>query len=387
MSKLNLSWYIKKYGEEEGKKRFDNRKNTVNTLEWYVNNFGEEEGKRRYDDKNKNIGKSSVGKNSLEGFIKRYGEIDGKIKYEEFVNKSKHTKEKYIKEFGENIGKDKWENYVDKKKSTSKRSIDYWLNVFDGDYDLALRNQKSYQSRGEDFYVNLYGEDKGKQKWDDRKSDQSDKISKLMLDKDNRDKHILSRDNFIIKYGEDVGNKKWEEHLKNRKNFRTTYNDFILKYGEDEGKQKWKEHIFKIIKIDPTYSKVSQLLFDDIYNLLDDNMKNNIYYGSLNKEYFIYNKDSKKIFYYDYVMNDIKLIIEFNGDYWHANPTIYVDDFYHTIRKMTAKDIWEAQKYKNKLAENKGYQVIEIWESDYRKDKNSVKNLCLDIIKNKYKKT
>jgi len=212
------------------------------------------------------------------------------------------------------------------------------------------------------------------------------KISKLMLDKDNRDKHILSRDNFIIKYGEDVGNKKWEEHLKNRKNFRTTYNDFIFKYGEDEGKQKWKEHIFKIIKIDPTYSKVSQLLFDDIYNLLDDNMKNNIYYGSLNKEYFIYDKDSKKIFYHDYVMNDIKLIIEFNGDYWHANPNIYVDDFYHTIRKMTAKDIWAAQRYKNKLAENKGYQVIEIWESDYKKDKKFIKNYCLNVIKNKYKK-
>jgi hypothetical protein len=368
MSKLNLNWYIKKYGEEEGKRRFDNRKNTVNTMEWYINNFGEEEGKRRYDDKNKNIGKSSVGKNSLKGFIKRYGEINGKIKYEEFVNKSKHTKEKYIKEFGENIGKDKWENYVDKKKLTSKRSIDYWLNLFDGDYDLALKNLKSYQSRGEDFYVNLYGEDEGKHKWDDR------------------DKHILSRDNFIIKYGEDIGNKKWEEHLKNRKNFRTTYNDFISKYGEDEGKQKWKEHIFKIIKIDPTYSKVSQLFFDDIYNLLDDNMKNNIYYGSLNKEYFIYDEDSKKIFYYDYVMNDIKLIIEFNGDYWHANPNIYVDDFYHTIRKMTAKDIWTAQQYKNKLAENNGYQVIEIWESDYRKDKNYIKNYCLDVIKNKYKK-
>jgi len=50
MSRINLSWYIKKYGEEEGKRRFDNRKNTINTLEWYVNNFGEDEGKRRYDD-------------------------------------------------------------------------------------------------------------------------------------------------------------------------------------------------------------------------------------------------------------------------------------------------------------------------------------------------
>lgn len=53
---------------------------------------------------------------------------------------------------------------------------------------------------------------------------------------------------------------------------------------------------------------------------------------------------------------------------------------------MSASDIWIAQQYKNKLAENNGYQIIEIWEDDYKKDKNVIKNVCLYVIKNKYKK-
>lgn len=386
MSKMNLKWYIRKYGEEEGVKKFNNRKNVVNTLEWYIDKYGELEGNKKYSEKNKNIGDSSKDKNTLNGFIKRYGEENGKNKYNEFVNKSKHTKEKYIEEFGIEIGNKKWEEYLTNKKLTSKRSIDYWLNVFDGDYELAIKNLQSYQSRGENFYIELYGEEEGKEKWKSRKLDQSDKISKLMLDKDNRDKHILSRENFILKYGEKDGNIKWEEHLKNRKNFKTIYNDFILKYGEDLGKQKWKEHIYKVIKINPYCSKISQIFFNDIYNSLENSMQNNVYYGSLNKEYFIYDEKSKNIYYYDFVMDDIKLIIEFNGDYWHANPNIYIEDFYHPIKKMIAKEIWLIQKYKNDLAKSKGYEVIEIWEKDYKIDKNLIKNFCLDIIKNKYRK-
>ncbi len=377
----DINWYIKKYGELIGREKFLNRVNTINTLEWYINKFGENEGRNRYNEKNKRVGSKSIGRNTLNGFIERYGEFDGKNKYNDFLLKSKHTKEKYISIYGIEEGEKKWLEYVDNKKITSKRSIKYWLKIFDGDYELAKESLMIVQSRGEDFYCIKYGEKIGTEKWENRKSDQSDKISKLMLNKENRDKHILSEKNFILKYGEELGKEKWKEHLNNRKNFKTTYDLFIKEHGEEIGNQKWKEYIYKIININPYVSNISQELFNSIYNNLD--IKNDIYFGNLNNEYFIYDEKNKKINYYDFVINDIKLIIEFNGDFWHANPKIYSKDFYHPILKKTAIEIWESQNYKNNVAEEHGYEIVEVWESDYKKDKTNIIDYCLNKIKNK----
>jgi hypothetical protein len=377
----NLNWYIRKYGEIEGNDRFLNRKNTINTLEWYIDKHGEEEGLKRYNEKNKRVGERSVNRNTKSGFIERYGEEEGERRYTEFLLKSKHTKEKYMEIYGTVEGEKKWAKYVYNKKITSRRSIEYWLKVFDGDYELANESLIMSQSRGEKFYVDKFGETIGLQKWENRKNDQSHKISQLMTIKENRNKHILSEDNFILKYGIELGKEKWKQYLKNRKNFRTTYEEFINKHGEDIGNQKWKEHIYKIVHKSSYVSKVSQELFDSLHEALE--LKDDVYYGSLNKEYFLYDENNKKINYYDFTMTDIKLIIEFNGDFWHANPHIYSEDFYHPILKKTAAEIWEMQEYKNNLAKCCGYDIIEVWESDYRKDKICVINDCLNKIKNK----
>lgn len=385
MGKLDLKWYIRKYGDDEGNKRFNNRKNVPNTLEWYINRYGEDEGNLKYIEKNKKVGLTSLGKNTLDGFIKRYGEEIGTKRYDIFVNKSIHSKEKYLKIY-ENDGEKKWEEYIKLKKLTSKRSIDYWLKIFDGDYELANENLKLYQSRGLDFYICKYGEDEGNKKWNDRKNDQSKKISILMLDENNREKHKITKEKFLIKYGLELGNIKWDEHVKNRKNFRTLFESFILKFGEEEGKQKWKEYFCNNIRNTDSYSKISQTMFDNVYNNIDDNMKNDIYYATLNKEFYLYNNENNKLYYYDFVMNDIKLIIEFHGDFWHANPNIYYENYYHPIKKMTAKEIWKEQENKNNYARTMNYEIIEIWEKDYYKNKNDVLTYCINIINNKFNK-
>ena len=51
--------------------------------------------------------------------------------------------------------------------------------------------------------------------------------------------------------------------------------------------------------------------------------------------------------------------------------------------KKTAGEIWESQNYKNSLDKDNGYEIIEIWENDYRKDKIGVIDNCLNKIKNK----
>lgn len=55
-------------------------------------------------------------------------------------------------------------------------------------------------------------------------------------------------------------------------------------------------------------------------------------------------------YYYDYTDQTNRVIIEFNGDYWHSHPN------------NVEKDI-----KKRRLAEDNGYKVFYIWESEYAK--------------------
>lgn len=67
---------------------------------------------------------------------------------------------------------------------------------------------------------------------------------------------------------------------------------------------------------------------------------------------------------YDLLVFD-NVLIEVNGDYWHANPNIYKKgDIFNA--DMTSEQIWAKDDYKKLLAENLGYTLITIWESDIK---------------------
>lgn len=82
----------------------------------------------------------------------------------------------------------------------------------------------------------------------------------------------------------------------------------------------------------------------------------------------------KFTFFYDFLITNEKLIIEVNGDYWHANPEIYKqNDILHFPNNVykTANEIWEKDKIKKELANFNGYKLIYIWEKELIKIKNS----------------
>ena len=67
---------------------------------------------------------------------------------------------------------------------------------------------------------------------------------------------------------------------------------------------------------------------------------------------------------YDFALPD-KILIEVQGDYWHANPLLYkADDFFARDGGITAEEIWRRDAEKKQHAESKGFKVIYIWESD-----------------------
>jgi hypothetical protein len=80
---------------------------------------------------------------------------------------------------------------------------------------------------------------------------------------------------------------------------------------------------------------------------------------------------------FDIYIPKYNLLVEYNGDYWHCNPTKYGGDYLNVKKNKTAKEIWEYDKNKLYLAKKYNYICEVIWETDYKKNNN----IILDIIK------
>jgi G:T-mismatch repair DNA endonuclease (very short patch repair protein) len=90
-----------------------------------------------------------------------------------------------------------------------------------------------------------------------------------------------------------------------------------------------------------------------------------------------------KWFYPDIVI-DKKIIVEFFGDYWHANPKIYkMNDIVH--HKKSAFNIWEDDKKRIEILKNKGYKILIVWQTDYLNNKEEIINKLLLEIKSEKK--
>ena len=80
---------------------------------------------------------------------------------------------------------------------------------------------------------------------------------------------------------------------------------------------------------------------------------------------------------YDFVYGN--KIIEFNGDFWHANPNKYdADD--HIRDGMLAKDIWEKDAIKKRVAEAEDFEIFVVWENEFRKYPEETIKKCIDFI-------
>ena len=75
----------------------------------------------------------------------------------------------------------------------------------------------------------------------------------------------------------------------------------------------------------------------------------------------------KHYFFYDYRIKDTNILIEFQGDYWHANPDLYksTDLIKYPQGEVFAEDVWKKDKEKYLAAKNKGMLLIYVWESEF----------------------
>lgn len=169
----------------------------------------------------------------------------------------------------------------------------------------------------------------------------------------------------IKRYGKIEGTIRYENMCKNLSNSQSL-NGFINRYGIDEGNKKYIETIIK--RCSNTYtSKESLILFKKIYKKIRKYLqRNEIYWGiSGSKEYFLYNKDSKKVFFYDFTIPRLKIIIEYHGKRYHPNPKWDQEKWNKwNFMGLNAKEKRDIDVYKNKVAENYGFEVIEIFSDE-----------------------
>lgn len=100
-----------------------------------------------------------------------------------------------------------------------------------------------------------------------------------------------------------------------------------------------------------------------------------------------YNKHYKRIYSprADICIESKKIVIEVNGDIWHANPKLYKKNdllpaTYWSNKQMTAKDVWKKDKIKRKHIESFGYRIIYVWDKDFNHNKNKTLQRLLDEI-------
>ena len=86
---------------------------------------------------------------------------------------------------------------------------------------------------------------------------------------------------------------------------------------------------------------------------------------------------------------ELKIIVEYNGDFWHCNPNSWNSSDYNKAIRMTAGEKWELDRNRRFFLKREGYVVIVVWEHEWKSNKDLViKKIENEISKKReYRKT
>lgn len=235
--------------------------------------------------------------------------------------------------------------------------------------------------------INKWGKELGGKKWKeycDKHSKIASKqtfIDKYGLEKGLKiyhDSRAITKQGMIKKYGKEIGLEKWNNYCE-RQRYTCSLEYFIKEYGEKNGKEKFNNFCEQRINNggwqSKSYSQISNNLFNIIKKYLNKyNINDDLLFGE--NEFYIRNNIKNIGYQLDFYDKTKNLIIEFQGDYWHANPKLYDKKFINEVKHLTSEEIWEYDKNKKdficKELNNPIY--LQIWESDYRSNPNKVIN-------------
>ena len=242
--------------------------------------------------------------------------------------------------------------------------------------------------------ISKYGEKEGTARWEQYKQKQAYsnsfeyKQQKHGWTKEDFVKYNASRAvtliNMVSKYGERDGIKKWEDYCE-RQAYTNTKAYFIEKYGIEIGMEKYKQiNKEKAVNDPEILAHKLGITIDEAVDIIV--MRQSRFFSSnLELEFVNALEQSVGTLEYTnltkpfgkwshllgtYVVFDIKhknCIIEFNGDYWHANPRLFLPEA--VIRGKKARDIWERDELKLQTARALGFRTFVVWESNFKTNK------------------
>lgn len=328
--------YVLRYGEKEGRLRYCNKiKQNIYDVEGIANNKNISifEAEKIVEDRKKRGG------NSISLFHKNNPELVKK-------------KKMFCKEYWINLGYNEQEAEL-KRIETIKNRTDKGRAVIKNNISKMTDEEYKHYNRSQNPTCFEY--------WFKRGYDSSI-ISDLIK---NYNKKItgLSKDVWLEK-----NNGTEEDWIKFNKKRNKKRFDTITKYGD------------KSIKA----SKESMKVFSPIICWLKEelHLKEKVYVGyGDSQEYWL--ADSTKYYYsYDFCIPKFNIIIEFNGERWHPRKNrMDLSDYENWTMlgesNVTAEEKENSDKLKIDKAKEKGFNVLEIWDST---DLETNIELCKNFI-------
>ena len=251
-----------------------------------------------------------------------------------------------------------------KIKSQRKFNVEYWLErgMSLDEAQIKIKDfQKENSSRRKKFFGVTWNQYEYWMKKENLTEKQAkEKVSDLQK--------TFDLEKLIDRYGDIEGAKRYNEMCKNLAHSQSL-NGFIERYGKEIGNERYREAIAKRCS-NSWVSKESIIFFIKIYKKIREKIeRNHIHWGiGGSKEYFIYDPGSTKIFFYDFTIPSIKLILEYHGKRYHPNPKWNTEKWEKwDFMGMDADTKRNFDLYKNKVAEDLGFEVIEIFSDDLKK--------------------
>lgn len=291
------------------------------------------------------------------------------------------------------------------------------VKVTDNNYELGIHKKFCTLSCSNSF--NKMGDKNpmfNKSSWSKGKTKETDARIKSSAEKNSGDKHYnfgknlteehknkikKSLDNDLMrnklkkpikqKYQEKYG-ELWEIHynvfLEKMKKV-NTLEWFINNFGEQEGLNYYKKRSDNLKKNshivthpenfkNKAFSKISQELFWVLYSEIKKTYKK-IYFAELNNEHSC----STGSYCFDFVVIDNKKIIEFNGDKFHPRENLNSAELeiWSTPHGIPGIIISNRDKIKKEKSHNNGFEILYIWESEYKLSKENEIKKCLNFLK------
>lgn len=299
---------------------------------------------------------------SLESFIKKYGENEGQIKYNDFSEKRKQIYANKDAEFKEQCkarlckcSRLHKEYYLDKTNpATGKLYTEAEIVTAISEHQKCLshKSAEKRKERNEKYHdvscrqINY---------WLNKGYSYEKSVEKVrQIQATNTVEH------YVEKYGYERGIEEWQKRN--------------AKWGNTMCELKSKSG-----KSGNAYSKAACALFDTVIEKLKeyDIVFEHVYYGET--EFSKWDKTFNRVYFYDFVINDIKLCVEYNGIMFHPKEGNY--NWKCLYSGTTYEEAIAYDKRKQQLIQDLGYDLIIIWEDDiFEKSVETIIDKCKTLF-------